>query len=512
MGEALTESALRARERRIGGLMAYAQIFVKIGITLLYTPFMVRTLGQTEYGLFAIGGALAAYLVILDMGLSDSVVRKLVGLHGAGNEAGERHFLGGMLSVYACIGGGVLLAAGVLMACVPIVFGETLGQAQWQTLQWMLVPLALSTAVVVAGNPLNAVLVARERFIFLRSLELVAFVAVTLASVLVLLWGGGVLAVVVVSSAGAVVTTLAKWLMVRYRLGIDTRPSRVERSHLNEMAVYAAPIFVSMLVEQIFWKLDNILIGARIGAAAVAVYAIGIMFNKYFMAFATAISRVMMPDLVRRIDAGANAEVLTQRLIEVSRVQAVVVMLTLSGLVLFGQHFIRTWMGPGYAASYWVMLWTLGPYGFELIGNVRNVILQVKGLYWWRAGIFLMAALLNVPATLIALEHWGVVGAAACTGLGFVAAYFGVAWVLSRKAGIAVWGYLRGVWQGLAPCVMLAVLWGILLRAWLPEVGWASLIVKASLFTAGYLVLMWSFGLQNDERAMVRAALQRRRS
>ena len=84
-----------------------------------------------------------------------------------------------------------------------------------------------------------------------------------------------------------------------------------------------------MLVEQIFWKLDSILIGARLGAAMVAVYAIGVMFNKYFMAFATAISRVMMPDLVRRIDAGSDAAALTARLVEISRWQALVLMLVL---------------------------------------------------------------------------------------------------------------------------------------------------------------------------------------
>ena len=101
----------RARQRRLGGMLAYVQIALNIAIALAYTPFMVRILGQAEYGLFAIAGAMASYLVILDMGLADSVVRRLVGLHGKNDRQGERDFLGSMLSLYGVIGGFVLLAA-----------------------------------------------------------------------------------------------------------------------------------------------------------------------------------------------------------------------------------------------------------------------------------------------------------------------------------------------------------------------------------------------------------------
>ena len=500
----------RARQRRLGGMLAYAQIALNIAIALAYTPFMVRTLGQAEYGLFAIAGAMASYLVILDMGLADSVVRRLVSLHGKDDQQGERDFLGSMLSLYGALAVAVLAAAVVAILCVPLLFGNTMASDALRTLQLMLVPLGISTAVVVAGNPLNATLVAHERFVFLRSLEMAVVVLVTAANVAALLLGGGVLAVVVVSSCGAICATTAKWLMIRHGLSLPLVPRRVERAQVTDMSSYAAPIFVSMLVEQIFWKLDNILIGARLGAAAVAVYAIGVMFNKYFMSFATAISRVMMPDLVRRIDAGSDAVALTRRLVEISRWQALVLMLVLSGLVLFGQHFIATWMGPGYELSYWVLVCTLGPYAFEMIGNVRNVVLQVKRLFWWRACIFLVAALLNIPATLLAIRYWGVVGAAACTGAGILAAYFGVAWVLSRKAGIPIFAYWREVWRGIAPALLLAIVIGSGIQAWLPGSGWLALAGKIAVYSPAYLALMWMIGMRADERAQVLAVLRRR--
>ena len=159
--------------------MAYVQIAMNICIALAYTPFMVRTLGQANYGLFAIAGAMASYLVILDMGLADSVVRRLVGLHGKDDRQGERDFLGSMLSLYGALGLVVLVAAALTIVCVPFLFGKTMEAGALHTLQMMLVPMGISTAVVVAGNPLNATLVAHERFMFLRSLEMATLVLVT---------------------------------------------------------------------------------------------------------------------------------------------------------------------------------------------------------------------------------------------------------------------------------------------------------------------------------------------
>ena len=501
---------MRARQRRVGGAMAYVQIAMNICIALAYTPFMVRTLGQANYGLFAIAGAMASYLVILDMGLADSVVRRLVGLHGKDDRQGERDFLGSMLSLYGALGLVVLAAAAITIVCVPFLFGKTMEAGALHSLQMMLVPMGISTAVVVAGNPLNATLVAHERFMFLRSLEMATLVLVTATNIAALLMGGGVVSVVVIASIGAACATMAKWLMVWKRLGLPLMPRPVRRAQVTEMSSYAAPIFVSMVVEQIFWKLDNLLIGARLGAAAVAVYAIGVMFNKYFMSFATAISRVMMPDLIRRIDAGADDATLTDYLIKISRWQAMVLMLVLSGLVLFGQQFILAWMGPEFGLSYWVLVFTLCPYAFEMIGNVRNILLQVKGLLWWRAGIFLAAALLNIPATLLAIQHWGLIGAAICTGTGLLAAYLGTAWVLSNKAGIPVFVYQREVWRGIAPALMLAAACGMLLRALLPDVGWQAFALKVVLYSAVYVCLMWLVGMNRDERSLARTILGRR--
>jgi hypothetical protein len=101
-----------------------------------------------------------------------------------------------MLSLYGGLGLLVLAAAAIAVLCVPLLFGATMDTGAIQTLQTIMVPLGISTAIVVAGNPLNATLVAHERFVFLRSLEMVTICLVTAANVFALMKGVGVVSLV----------------------------------------------------------------------------------------------------------------------------------------------------------------------------------------------------------------------------------------------------------------------------------------------------------------------------
>ncbi|MEK9825614.1 MAG: hypothetical protein VW395_04935 [Methylotenera sp.] len=61
-----------------GAVVSYVNIGVKLGVTLLYTPILVKALGMDGYGLFSLVGAIAAYLYIFDFGINDSVLRFFV--------------------------------------------------------------------------------------------------------------------------------------------------------------------------------------------------------------------------------------------------------------------------------------------------------------------------------------------------------------------------------------------------------------------------------------------------
>ena len=62
-------------EIRRGALLSYVTILVVNLSGLLLTPFIIRSLGNAEYGLYLLIGSLAAYLGVLDFGLNNAETR-----------------------------------------------------------------------------------------------------------------------------------------------------------------------------------------------------------------------------------------------------------------------------------------------------------------------------------------------------------------------------------------------------------------------------------------------------
>ena len=487
-----------------GAILSYVGILVNIVVALLFTPFLITSLGQAGYGLLSIVLAFLAYLYMLDFGLNDSLLRYFVG-HRRDREA-MNGFFGRMFGVYVLIGGLILLFGQVFAAIFPFIFASTMPPQEVALLGSMIQAMSIGAAVLITLNPVSALIYAHERFVFMRSIELLVSVGTTGVTVVFLMQGYGPLAVAVIMAAGRVAQALLSAVYAVAVLKLRLRVSRPDWSELKGVVIYAAPIFVSLIANQMFGKLDNILIGALLGAAPVAIYAVGVTFNKYFMTFATAISRLMTPDIIRKIDAGADAATLTDLMIRISRVQALALLLILGGLIVFGQRFLTLWLGPEFAISYFVMLAVLCPFALQLTGNARNIILQVKGLYWRKSAITAVLAALNVPLTIWLLHLWGVFGAAFSTGVAVLAGYVMITVLLWHRVGLSMWRYSRETARGIVPVFVALIVAGLLLERLLPA-GWIWLLLGAAVFTGVYMIAMGLFAVNGYERDLIRRVL-----
>ena len=45
-------------QKRMGMVLSYANIIVFIGVSFLYTPIMIRILGQSEYGIYSLASSI----------------------------------------------------------------------------------------------------------------------------------------------------------------------------------------------------------------------------------------------------------------------------------------------------------------------------------------------------------------------------------------------------------------------------------------------------------------------
>ena len=60
---------------KIGSLLSYFQLVIGVIIQLVYTPIMIRFLGQSEYGLYNTVASTISMLSILSLGFNSGYIR-----------------------------------------------------------------------------------------------------------------------------------------------------------------------------------------------------------------------------------------------------------------------------------------------------------------------------------------------------------------------------------------------------------------------------------------------------
>ena len=63
-----------SQERKSGAVLSYVVIIVNTLIQLLYTPLLIRKLGQSEYGLYSLVASIIGYLTIMDLGFGNAII------------------------------------------------------------------------------------------------------------------------------------------------------------------------------------------------------------------------------------------------------------------------------------------------------------------------------------------------------------------------------------------------------------------------------------------------------
>ena len=101
-------------QRKAGVILSYAGELVKILVSLIYTPIMLRLLGQSEYGLYQLVYSVVSYLSLLSLGFGSSYLRFYSRYKAQKDEDGVAR-LNGMFMLIFCSISVICVLCGLVM-------------------------------------------------------------------------------------------------------------------------------------------------------------------------------------------------------------------------------------------------------------------------------------------------------------------------------------------------------------------------------------------------------------
>ena len=83
---------------KIGSILSYVVIILNILVGLIYTPIMIRIMGQSEYGTYSLISSIIGYLTVLDLGFGNAIII-YTSRYRAKNQVQEQYKLNGMFFI-----------------------------------------------------------------------------------------------------------------------------------------------------------------------------------------------------------------------------------------------------------------------------------------------------------------------------------------------------------------------------------------------------------------------------
>lgn len=500
-----------SRQRKIGVVLSYVNIVLQAIASFIYVPLLLHYIGKAEYGLYQLMGSMIAYFSIMDFGLSAMVIRFYTRYRTLGDSEGMENILAIAQRAYAGIVIIMLLIGSGLYPFLSTIFGGSMNPAEMDEAEWIYIFLLANLAVTLLSMTYRSVINAHQRYLFLRGLSTVQIIMQPLVIVAVLQECPYALSVVIVQS---IVNMLAAAVQVWYcykKLKVKIKYHYWNKALLTEVGHFSLALFVIAIVDQFFFKTNQIILGIISGTAAVAVYAVAANIQNVYMMLSVSVTGVFLPRVTEMVTKGADAGELSRLFIRIGRIQFFILALIGIGFILFGKEFILLWAGADFVDAYYIALLIMLPFVTDLIQNIGFTILQAMNRYHIRAVVYSIVGVMNLLLAIPLGLKYGGIGCAMATGLCmFLGNGIGMSYCYKYYLNLHMAEFWRQILSILLRLILFILLPGYFINSWLVMYvnGGIVLIVKCMLFTVVYIAFTYSFCFNSQEKNLVAVFLK----
>lgn len=498
--------------RKTGVILSYVMMIFEVLSTLLLTPFIIRTLGQAEYGVYKLSASVVAYLLLLDLGVGNAITRYIAKFRASGEKEQSQKFLGVATIYYTVIALVALIAGVVLIAVFPKAFAKGLTASEIKLGQELLFITMINAAVTLGTAAYNNVIIAYERFTVSKGVPIIQIIVRMALTVVMLKGGFGSVGIVMVNLLMTVVCRGFFIIYVLFRLKLRPKFKGIEISFVKEIILYSSMILIQMIATQLNATVDQILIGSLVAssAAILAVYSVGTQVTQYFQSMGTAFTGVLMPGIVKMVESGVDSKTLTDEMIRIGRIILIALGLIWGGFLACGQQFITLWAGADNSNAYFVAVILMTAYMFILTESIGTQILWAMNQHKEQAILKGIIVLLNILLTVVLIKWQPLIGATIGTFISLVLGDVVVMNVIFRKKLKMNLGYYyKGLTKGILPCIAVATAVGFVARHFLKNGGWISLLLEVAIICLVYAVCILMFGMNTYEKNMVLSVLRK---
>lgn len=499
---------MKINQLKAGVVLSYATQAVHILTGLLYTPIMLRLLGQNEYGLYQLVSSVVSYLSLLSLGFGSSYMRFYSRYKAKDDMLGVARLNGMFMTIFLVIATICLLCGGVMTVKADIIFGSGLTAEELTKSRVLMAMMVFNMALSFVGSVFSSNITAHEKFFFQRIVEFLRALFNPFLTLPLLLLGYGSIGMVAISSFLAVFSFCmnAGYSLKKLKMKFSFRA--FDFKLLKEMWVFTFFIFINMIVDQINWSVDKFLLGRMMGTTAVALYGVAGQLNSLYNSMSVVVSSVFIPKVNIMVATENNSNKLTELFIKVGRLQFIVVFFIISIYTIFGKRFVILWAGQEYINSYYVGLLLMIPMTIPLIQNIGIEIRRAQNKHIIPSIFMLFITILNLIISIPLIYICGEIGAALGTAIALCINTIFINIYYRKVCKLDIVYFWKQIVKFIPGCIFPIAI-GVLLNYLSLRYNIVIYFTCIFIYAISYIVSMWCLSLNNSEKNFLLGFIRR---
>lgn len=495
------------KQIKIGAVVSYLALAINIAATLLYMPWMVSVIGESNYAMYTLANSFVNIFVV-DFGLSSAVSKFIAQYRAEGNVEKEAQFIATVTKVYLVLDGIILTILAVLFFFIGTIY-KGLTADEIHTFRCLYIIVASYAVVSFPFMPLSGIMYAYEKLVETKLCELIQKILSIIMVVLALQYQANVVYVVLANVISALITVVAKFFIVRRGTPLQLKLSYANMTMFREVAAFTIWIAVQALAQRCIFNLAPTILGIVATSKDIAVFAPASSVEGYFATVAAAINGFFVMRITKYVVADEK-EQLYKLLLKVGRYQVLLLGLIYVVFACVGEGFMCSWMGLEFRMAWPCALLVMIPDILIFSEQVANTAAIASNLVKHQAFGYVLMAVVCVLFSFPLSRALGATGAAAAIAIAYLTLFVYNNILYSRKMKLNMWKFIKECYGKLILPIAAAVCVGYFLCDRIILInGWKGVIIKAIIVSILYLIAV-STAVTEEERKFVQGLFKRR--
>lgn len=500
---------MKINQLKAGAALSYISMGLGYIVSIIYTPVMLRLLGQSEYGLYNLVSSVVAYLGVLNFGFGSAYMR-YYSQYKVQDDKKKIATLNGMFLIIFSVIGLIAVIAGMVLAMnTEVILGSELTSIELSRAKILMMILVINLAISFPNIVFTSHIIANEKFVFQKLVQMIKSVANPFVVLPLLILGYGSVGMVIATTFLNIIIELINAVYCINKLKMKFSFRCFDFKLMRELTVFSSFIFINLLIDQINWNVDKFILGRFHGTVSVAVYGLAAQLNTYYLSIATAISGVFIPRVHRLVANSNNKNEFTKLFTRIGRIQFIILSLISSGLTFFGRPFINMWAGKSYDDSYPIVLLLIIPVTIPLIQNIGIEIQRAKNMHKFRSWVYFFIALGNIGLTIPLAKVYGGVGAAIGTAATLI---IGNGLIMNWYNHVKVGLDMNFFWKQIinfVPALIIPTIVGVFINNFINLNNIFNLLGFGVAYVVIFCISMWLFGMNQYEKDLLEKPIRR---